>query len=445
MLITAKPNQWIVNPSQPPRIVWRDVDQVRRLGCDGQLRVRWFDADLNEAESPHAPGRWGAWVEGAAPNGTPFRRGLTFYVPDLKRLSSFPSLSVELNVSLGKSASPTVEQIYREHQSELNQFSTKLFGRMISDSEAGAILVAGLMESQPLGRPARSVESCQVLNDDYHLALKLKLQGLADKVHPLRGPRRLDTPARVLHAGTPAEAGVTADAKTQIDALCRAWAEDTGEPFVTLVARRGVIVTHEGFGQATNGEPISLDYRCWLASITKSITALLFSRFLDQGLIDLDDSLSSVFPDYPRDDPHVPTFRQCFNHTSGLSGQLAYGDFHNPHLENVVLGGIDVNEPNTRYAYSGHGFELAMKAMEIVGGQSAVRLYHRHLFRPLGIDDVPIENASSDGHLTAMELGVLAQLVAGGVATANGVLLGGYLPTTATGAAACRRPWIHPN
>ncbi len=257
------------------------------------------------------------------------------------------------------------------------------------------------------------MESCQVLNDDYHLALKLKLQGLADKVHPPRGPRRLDTPARELHAGTPAEAGVTADAKTQIDAVCRAWAEDTGEPFVTLVARRGVIVTHEGFGQATNGEPISLDYRCWLASITKSITALLFSRFLDQGLIDLDDSLSSVFPDYPRDDPHVPTFRQCFNHTSGLSGQLANGDFHNPHLENVVLGGIDVNEPNTRYAYSGHGFELAIKAMEIVGGQSAARLYHRHLFRPLGIDDVPIDNASSDGHLTAMELGVLAQLVAG--------------------------------
>ena len=203
-----------------------------------------------------------------------------------------------------------------------------------------------------------------------------------------------------------------ADAKTQIDAVCRAWAEDTGEPFVTLVARGGVIVTHEAFGQDAQGEPISVEYRCWLASITKSVTALLFSRFLDQRLIDLDDSLASVFPDYPSDDAHVPTFRQCFNHTSGLSGQSSYGGFHNPHLENVVLAGIDVNEPNTKYSYSGLGYELAVKAMEIVTGQSAVRLYHRHLFEPLGIDNVPIDNASSDGHMTAMELGVLAQLVA---------------------------------
>lgn len=32
---------------------------------------------------------------------------------------------------------------------------------------------------------------------------------------------------------------------------------------------------------------------------TKTVTAILFSQFLDQGLIDLDDSLATVFPDYP--------------------------------------------------------------------------------------------------------------------------------------------------
>ncbi len=411
-LITAKPNSWIVNPAVPPHIVWRDVDQVRRLGCDGQLQVRWFDAELREAKSPNAAGRWGAWIEGTAPNKTPLRRSLTFYLPDKDALLSFPRFSMELSMSFPNSPSATVEQVFREHQSELDHFSTNLFGRMISDSEAGAILIAGMMESKPLGRSAHSVESCLVLNDDYHLALKLKLQGLRDSVCSLRAPNRVAKPAPVLHEGTAAEAGMRADAKAQIDAVCRLWAEETGEPFVTLVARHGVIVTHEAFGKDADGQPISLDYRCWLASITKSITALLFSRFLDQGLIDLDDSLSSVFPDYPEGDRHVPTFRQCFNHTSGLSGQVAHGGFRNPHLENVVLAGIDVNQPNLNYSYSGLGYELAMKAMEIVAGQSAVRLYHRDLFHPLGIEDVPIDNASSDGHLTAMELGVLAQLVA---------------------------------
>src|SRR4051812_21653899 len=46
-LIPAGPFPPIFNPGAPPRIVWRDVDEVRRLGADGPLRVRWFDADLD--------------------------------------------------------------------------------------------------------------------------------------------------------------------------------------------------------------------------------------------------------------------------------------------------------------------------------------------------------------------------------------------------------------
>ena len=78
-LITARPWSRIFNPGDPPRIIWRDVDDVRRMGCDGQLRVRWFDADLNEAARPARPGRWAAFIEGTAPNGTPVRRSMTFY------------------------------------------------------------------------------------------------------------------------------------------------------------------------------------------------------------------------------------------------------------------------------------------------------------------------------------------------------------------------------
>ena len=77
---------------------------------------------------------------------------------------------------------------------------------------------------------------------------------------------------RLKSQGSPAQAGVVPDAKEQIDAVCRSWAEDTGEPFVTLVARHGVIVTHEAFGQDAGGQPIDRDYRCWVASITKTVT-----------------------------------------------------------------------------------------------------------------------------------------------------------------------------
>ena len=408
-LMLAKRGTWIFKPGETPRILWRDVEAVRRLGCTQPLRVRWFDAKLQESPAPNAPGRWLAWIEGTAPNGSPLRRALTFYrLPEKLPISYAPDLTVAFPNFPG----PKAPAVVKEHEAEVIRFASEMVVPAVLDSEKSAILVAGLVEAERLGRPARYVESTAVMSDDYHLALKLKLQGLQDEVRQLQPPRRRDPPAIVLHQGSPEEAGVSPDAKVRIDAVCRAWAEDTGEPFVTLVARRGVIVTHEAFGRGPSGQPIDRDYRCWVASITKTVTGLLFSRFLDQGLVDLDDSLATVFPDYPRNDPHVPTFRQCLTHTSGLTGHGEFGGMRNPHLENVVLNGIDVNEPGVKYAYSGLGFELAVKAMEIVAGQSAVRLYHKHVFQPLGFGDVPIGNASSDGEFTAMELGVLAQCVA---------------------------------
>lgn len=408
-LITAHSGTWVFQPGDTPRIVWRDVEEVRRLGVDERLRIRWFDTQLNEFPAPNASGRWLAWLEGTAPNGTPLRRGLTFYGLPKDVVSSYvPNLTVALPHFPG----PKAPAVLQEHQAEVVRLANEMLPRTAIDSEAGAILFAGLAEFQPLGRPARFVESATVLNEDYHLALKLKLQGLQQRVRALQPPRRREPPATVLHEGSLAEAGMCPDAKNRIDEVCRAWADDSGEAFVTLVARRGVIVTHEAFGRDAAGQPITRDYRCWVASITKTVTALLFSQFVDQRLIALDDPLSAVFPDYPPNDSHVPTFRQCLNHTSGLSGHGDFGGMRNPHLENIILNGLDVNEPNVRYAYCGQGFELAAKAMELVAGKTAVRLYDEHFFRPLGMGDVPIGNASSDGEFTAGELGILAQWVA---------------------------------
>jgi CubicO group peptidase (beta-lactamase class C family) len=201
------------------------------------------------------------------------------------------------------------------------------------------------------------------------------------------------------------------DAAQEIRAVCREWAEDSKEPFVTLVARRGVIVVHEAFGRDPDDRPLPLDFRWDVASITKSTTGILFSQFLDQGLLRLDDPVAAVFPDYPADPAHVPTFRQCFNHMSGLSGHGSWGGVHNPHYENLVLNGIDANLAGKTYEYSGDGYELAAKAMEIVAGKSAVRLYHEHLFGPLGMGDVPTDLGSSGTRFTARELAILGQWV----------------------------------
>jgi CubicO group peptidase (beta-lactamase class C family) len=406
-LITARPMTRIFNPGDPPRIIWRDVDEVRRLGADGVLHVRWFDRDLSESAKPTRPGRWGAFVKGIAPNGTPMRRALTFYCrPPMFLFFLFPP---DFSISFPQLTGPHSNQVWHEHAEELNRLPKDLLFRSVNDDEAAIILFSGLAAAKPLGRPALATESMAVANDDYHLALKLKVLGLTKQVRPLKPPRRRPTPASVLRQGSPAEAGVRPDTAAKIRDICKAWADDSKEPFVTLVARHGVIVIQESFGVDADKKPLALDFRSDVFSITKTVTAILFSQFVDQGLIGLDDSVATVFPDYPRGSPHVPTFRQCLTHMSGLSGHGDWGGVRNPHLENIILGGIDVNEPGKTYNYSGMGFDLTGKAMEIVTGHSALHLYRDYLFEPLGMGDVPMEHASSGARLTARELGSLAQ------------------------------------
>ena len=408
-LIPAAPPSFVFNAGSPPRIVWRDLEEVTRLGVPGPLRVRWFDADLNEIAMPQPPGRWGAFIEGTAPNTTPLRRALTFYC----RHPGFFIYTPKVPGPIPYQPGPIAEQVWREHQDELQGSFEGMLLHSLSSTEAGAVLIAGLAESKPAGRPPLSIDRAAVRNDDYHLALKLKVLGLREKVRPLAPPRkRTGPPAPVLHEGSAEEAGMRPDAKAKIDFLCRAWAEESGEPFVTLVARHGVVVTHEAFGRDFLAQPITRDYRADVASITKTVTATLFSQFLEQGLIRLDDSLATVLPDYPKNDPHVPTFRQCLTHTSGLSGHGDFGGVRNPHLDNIILNAIDTNEPAKAYLYTGMGFDLVAEAMEIVTGKSALRLFYDHLFQPLQMGDVPMDNASSGAQFTAWQLGILAQYLA---------------------------------
>ncbi|MBL8819217.1 MAG: beta-lactamase family protein [Planctomyces sp.] len=405
-MITSQSGNWLFRVGETPRIIWRDVDRLRELGADVRFQVRWFDSDLKESPHPDHGGRWIAWIEGTAPNGTVFRRALTFFaIPENPEIDSAPDLRIEFPGYPGPNSAPRWE----EHKAEFFRMGNDLLVRGLLESERGAIFVSGVMESKTLGRPARFTETAAVRNHDAHLRLKLRLLNKESTFQPLAPPRILDRPVPGVRQGTAKEAGVPADAAAKIEEFCEKWAMETGEPFVTLVARNGVIITHKAYGNDASGKPIDLNYRCWVASITKTVTAVMFSRFVDQKRVHFDEPISRVFPDFPAElNSRVPTFRQCMNHTSGLSGHGDFGGVGNPQLENIILNGVDINRPNSKYEYCGLGFELTAKAMEYMSGLSYARIYESHLFKPLGFGDVVLGNASSDGEFTALELGKLA-------------------------------------
>jgi len=402
-LTTAQAMMRVFNPGAPPRIIWRDVDRVRELGGEGKPKVRWFDAELKEISVPDHPGRWAAWVEDRGPEGRPVRRLMSFYA----RPSNFLGY-LESDVHTQPLPGPIEKEVWREHQTEIDRLVAR---RMIylNDSEEGAVLIAGLAEAKPQGRPPLPQETAQARNEDFLTAVRLKAQHLEGRVQKLRPPRRLEKPAPVIHTGSTAEAGMKPGAKAAIDAVLDGWGKEAGVPFVTLVARRGVIISHRAEGREKDGRCAGLDFRAGVFSITKTTTGVLFSQFMEQGLLKLDDPLSVVFPDFPKDDPHVPTFRQCFTHTSGLKGHGAWGGSKNLLLDNVLLNGLDANEPGKTYEYSGMGFDLAALAMQLVTGKGLARLYQEHLFAPLGMRHTTISDASAGAEYTAMDLAHLAQ------------------------------------
>jgi CubicO group peptidase (beta-lactamase class C family) len=391
-----------------PKIVWRDVDRVRELAGDIPLTVRWFDRDLNEVKEPKAPGRYGAVVEGKTKSGQTIRRALTFFCSSPEM---FPD--GDWSIDVPQLAQPVAPGAWEARKALYADTAGTLFRESVTRSETGANLLAALTEAKPNGGPGGVTESPEVLGDDYQLALKLKVLGLSDKVHPLAPPAKMaGAPAPTLHAGSPAEAGVKPEAKERIDALCRQWAEDSGEPFAILVARHGVIITHAAFGKAPDGTPVTLDYRKDVASITKAVSGMLFSQFVDQGFVAIDDPIGKVLPGFPTTGSQALTFRHLFTHTSGLEGHGNWGGIHNPYLENVVLNGLDALHPGEAHKYNGMGYDLAGKAMEMMTGKSIVRLFHEQLFRPMGIGDVPMADLAYGARLTAYQLGALGQCLA---------------------------------
>ena len=387
-----------------PRIAWRDADTVRKVQGEIPLTVRWFDAGLNEVKSPDKGGKYAAYIEGKMKDGTPVRRAMTFLCdesgqgiwPNLKLPAPYP----------GK---PVDAEAWKQQSDFYAGELGALCGEALWSTQHGAILLASLLEAKPTDKPMTVTESPMVMNDEFHLALKLKLLGAGGKTRPLAPPKKLEKPAPVIREGTLAEAGMKPDAKQKIDALCAKWAEDSGEPFTILVARHGVIVTEAAFGKQPDGAPVDLGYRTDVMSITKAVSGMLFSRFLDQGYCKLDDPIAAWVPGFPAKGEKALTYRMLFTHTSGFEGHGEWGGIHNPWLDNVALDGLAALHPGRMHVYNGMGYDLAGKAMEYMTGTSIVRLFHDHLFRPLGINDVSLNDLAFGANLTSHELGILGQ------------------------------------
>jgi len=395
--------QFMFPPGKLPELEWDHPDIVEKAWGTFPLTVRWFNADFEEVTKADKPGRYAAVVDAVTSQGTHMRRGLTFYChpSDWQPWDAKNRAWLEF----GK-GSPFDAAALKDRALLLEPILGDYLVRSLTMMPRGAVLAAGMAEMKPLARELSPMDSPLIINDEFHLALKRKVLGVsAVSYPPLALPKRLEgPPAIALHPGTLENAGVTAEGVDAIRRECQRWYEETKEPFAVLLARHGIVFLHEGFG-------MEKDRPTWTASITKALTGLMFAQFVDQGLISIDDPVGKFLPGFPTQGDKAVTLRHCFTHTSGLSGHGEWGGMHNPWLDSVVASGLEYLEPGTQWGYTGMGFELGGKVMEIVTGKSISRLFYEHFYEPLGIRTFYLEDLGGDARLNAEELGRVAQLL----------------------------------
>ncbi|HCO92766.1 MAG TPA: hypothetical protein DIU00_02245 [Phycisphaerales bacterium] len=383
-------NAWdyTFEPGKFPELDWDRPYFVEKVMGKFPLKARWFNGRLDEVGAPNEPGRYAFYLETKTPNGKVIRRASTVYCRPRYWLgwNERPRAVLDFIPLDGIDRAE-----WAEHENPISIFAGRMVLLSMLRQQEGAILLSYLHEMNSSTEEPTLTDTPIIRDHDYHLALKRRILGVENKYPPLKMPRRMgNKKATVLREGTEEEAGFKQGTAEKIREVCRAWFQESGEPFVALVARHGIVIVHEPFGEWTWGQ-LTRNSSMEMASLTKLVTGLMFAEFVDQGLINIDDPVGKFLPDYPVSGDKVITLRHCFTHTTGLYGHEEWGGMHNPWLDNVIANGLECLTPGKVHEYNGMGYDLAGKVMEIVSGKSIFRLMRENLFDPLEMNNTTLE------------------------------------------------------
>jgi CubicO group peptidase (beta-lactamase class C family) len=161
---------------------------------------------------------------------------------------------------------------------------------------------------------------------------------------------------------------------------------------VILASENGKVIYEKAFGLA-NADfkiPNQLNTRIGIASITKSMTAVILIRLIEEKKIALDDKLSKYIPDFP--DGEKITIEMLARHRSGISHRVMPPEMETvPYttaefIEKVKQSKLEF-EPGTQRLYSSAGYAVLARCLEIVSGKSYAELLQKYVFTPADMND----------------------------------------------------------
>jgi len=175
-------------------------------------------------------------------------------------------------------------------------------------------------------------------------------------------------------------------------------ADDVGG-IVAGVMVDGDLVWAQAFGWADRDArtPMSTASISRTGSISKSVTAVLMMRLLDEGVIGLDEPVERYLPTFAsikdrRVDAQPVTFRHLASHTAGLIREPQWPDavvgpielWDKRIVESLPLTAYDT-VPGARYQYSNIGFGTLGLALAKAAGRPFMEMVRTEVLEPLGM------------------------------------------------------------
>jgi CubicO group peptidase (beta-lactamase class C family) len=160
-----------------------------------------------------------------------------------------------------------------------------------------------------------------------------------------------------------------------------------------LVAKDGAVIFRKGYGLANveHSVPITPDTVFRIASMTKQFTAVSILMLVEQGRLDLDDSIAKYLPGYPQGERI--TIRQLLTHTSGVWDYCGLDEVRRGMRRDITVDElIDLFkdkpldfQPGEKMAYSNSGYVLLGAIIEKVSGRSYAEFLQDNIFAKAGM------------------------------------------------------------
>jgi len=156
-------------------------------------------------------------------------------------------------------------------------------------------------------------------------------------------------------------------------------------------------------GKASESEEYQVSHKGRIASIAKSFTSVAVMQLVEQGKIDIDNSLQTYVADYPVKPEGEITVRHLLNHTSGISAyesgkeansKIQYDDLT---AASMIFRDRDLlGTPGVEEFYTTYGYVVLGLVIESASGMSYEDYVQKYIFDKAGMKNTGVEHFSVD-------------------------------------------------